>query len=462
MPRALDVLRTDDLPLLTRPNFLFEMRHTLLWATVAGAVEGNVIGVVVNKTFGGSPLLTTVVWALPLLGNLLNLMWGVAIRGRRRLGTYALIAGSAAACVLSVGFVSSDWRPWGGWFFAGQLAATHLFISGLITLRSAMWQVNYPASHRAQVVGRLQTLRFVVVLVTTGGLGLLFDQHAELYRLLYPLIALLGGISLLPLRRMHMRGEKSEIRRFRERQSLRHIDSNSAAGFLHGLRESLAILRTDAEFTKYMAAQFLLGAGNFFTEPILVNIVGGELGFSYFAAIFILHILPTALILVTIQPWARHFDRVGVLRFRVWNSFVWTGSYVCISVAMLLIAYFRTGVGFYVALAVLLAGRVLNGAGRGGGAIGWSLGHLHFAREHQADLYMSIHVALTGVRGLLMPLAGWAVYGWLGKGSFLIALGLSLSAHEMFRRLYREDPRAATREEAHARELRAPPRTEVT
>ena len=93
------------------------------------------------------------------------------------------------------------------------------------------------------------------------------------------------------------------------------------------------------------------------------------------------------------------------------------------------------------AIAILLIGRILSGLGRGGGAIAWNIGHLHFAREHQAELYMGIHVALTGVRGLLIPLLGWTANLYLGYWSFGIALVLSGTSFMLFRRMAAADDR---------------------
>jgi hypothetical protein len=113
------------------------------------------------------------------------------------------------------------------------------------------------------------------------------------------------------------------------------------------------------------------------------------------------------------------------------------------------------------AVLVLFIGRTLTGLGRGGGAIAWNLGHLHFAREHQTELYMGIHVGLTGLRGLLMPLLGWVAYYCLGWGSFGIALGFAVIAHVMFRGMAAAD-RQPPLECAADREEPAGPRPDVT
>lgn len=435
MRRVFDVLRLSDIPLMARRNYAAERLHMSLWGVVAGTIEGNMVSVVASKTFGASALLTTAIWALPILMNVLNVGWGAFLRGRRRKPAFIIIAACGLVAVGSVGLTSAAWQPWGGWIFAGQIALTHLFVSGLITLRTTMWKVNYPATHRARIAGRLQMLRMLLAALVSAALGLLYDVEPGAYRLVYPAVALVGIGSLWPMRRMRMRGERAELRQLRIHLAQTARGGTRRLGRLWaGLREAGAILRTDALFARYMLAQFLLGAANFFTEPILVNALTKDLGFDYFSSQLLLYLIPTVVLLISISFWAPLFDRIGVLRFRIYNSLMWTLSYVCVAAAMILVAVAGTGV-LNIALPILILGRVFNGLGRGGGAIAWNLGHLHFAREHQTELYMGIHVGLTGLRGLTMPFIGLAAHAVFGYAALLIAVGSAATAHLLFRRL---------------------------
>jgi hypothetical protein len=438
MRRVLDFLRTDDLPTMSRPNYVTELRQITLWGIVAGTVEGNMVGVVAAKTFAASDLLTTIVWALPILMNVLNVVWGTVLRGRRRKQAFFTIATCGLIAVSSVALTASTWHPWGGYIFAAQIAATHLFLSALITLRTTMWKVNYPSSHRARIAGRLQTVRMLLTVLTSAGLSLAYDQQPELYRVVYPTAALIGFASLVPFRKLRMRGERHELREFRAHLAQQATVPGDRLGLLAGLREAGVILRTDTLFAKYMLAQFLLGAANFFSEPILVNALTKDLGFKYFHSLTLLYLVPMTVMLVSIRFWAPLFDQVGVLRFRVHNGLCWTLSYVFVAAGMLLIA----GLGpawMAVALAAIVVGRILRGLGRGGGAIAWNIGHLHFAGDHQTELYMGIHVGLTGLRALLMPLLGYWACRHMGYAALLIAVAFAVVAYVMFRRLAADD-----------------------
>lgn len=419
---------------MTRPNYAAELQQLTLWSVAAGTVEGSLVSIVASKTFEASALLTTIIWALPILMNLLNVAWAAVLRGRPRKPAFILATACGLLGVGSIGLASSAWKPWGGWVFAGQLALTHLFVSGLINLRTAMWRANYPATHRGRITGRLQTVQLLVTVLTTAALSLVFNGRPGAYRLIYPLVAVIGAVSLWPLGRIRMRGERTELRRFHQYLARAGPGDRPRLGLWAGVREAGLILRRDPLFARYMLAQFLLGSANFFTDPILVNALTKDLSFDYFSSQLLLYLVPTTALLVSIRFWAILFDRVGILRFRVHNSASWTASFAATALAMMLI-----GIGgpawLIGALPLLVAARVLNGLGAAGGKLAWNLGHLQFAREHQAELYMGIHVGLTGLRGLLMPIFGLWSREMLGYWALVIAVALSAAAHALFRRL---------------------------
>lgn len=440
----LPFLGSDDLPRMTRPNYVAELQQVLPWGIVIGTVEGSMVSIVASKTFGASPLLTTVIWAIPILMNVLNPAWAAILRGRRRRPAFLLIAACGLVGVGSVGLTSANWHPWGGWVFAAQIALTYLFLSGLITLRTTIWRANYPVTHRGRIAARLQSVQLLLTLATTLTLSLVYNRQPDLYRVVYPAAAIIGACSLWPIRRWRMRGERQELSRYRQYAAqVNHGRVPSRLGLRAGVREALAILRTDRRYANYMLAQFLLGSANFFTDPILVNAFTKDLRFDYFSSQALLQLVPSVVLLLCIHRWAAFFDRVGLMRFRVYNSAAWVASYVSGTAGMLVLVW--GGPGYLAAaLPLLILSRALNGLGSAGGKIAWSLGHLHYAREHQTELYMGIHVGLTGVRGLTMPLLGLCMQWLLGYGALLIAVALGLVAHVLFHRMEAQDAQRLT------------------
>lgn len=430
MRNALSFLRSDDVPPLSRASFQLERRHFSLWPLFVAGVEGNVAAIVAKLTFQVSDVLATIVWATPFVALVLNLVWGPLFRGRARVPAMLFLGACGTICVGSVGLNPPDLRPWNGYIFAGQLALAHLFLSGLITLRTSVWKHNYPVALRAQITSRFHMLRQAIVMVGAIAIGGLFDVWPNAYRFVYPLIALCAALALLPLRRLPVRGEKAEMRLIRAQ-----AQAERGAGRL-GVLNVFSILRSDPRFAQYQTAQFLLGAANFFTEPVLITVITDDLKLGYSWSIGLMTILPMAISLPTITWWAEKFDQLGVVRFRVINTAVWIAAYATV-LGFLILTRPAIAAPLWLSVVVLTFARMLFGFCRGGGQMAWTLGHLSFAPPGKVETYMSVHVALTGVRGLMMPLVGagafWLAGPWAGLGGVI----LIVISHVQFRALAR-------------------------
>lgn len=427
--RLLDFLRTDDIPTLSRASYQSELRYFLFWGMVVGAIEGNIAGIVAKKTFDAPDWLTSVIWALPVSANLTNFAWGALLRGRPMVTSVRVLTVGVALLTASLALVPPEAGPIAAFAFALQVALVHIVLSGLLSARVSIWAINYPKTLRARITGRLQTVRMLLLLLANGAIAWLFDRDPLLYRWIYPSVAAVGLLALLPLSSLRIRRPVHE--------------STSAGGawraVVNALRDSRRILRQNRPFGRYMVAQFAMGSANFFTDAALITVLAGELALSYFQTSLLMFLGPTLVMLLSIRFWAEFFDRVGVVRFRVLHSMCWTVSYAFIAAAMIAIDLGGSS-ATAVALTLLALGRVVNGACRGGGTLAWSIGHLDFAPPHEADLYTGVHVGLTGLRGLLIPPISAMIYAALGSVSFVFAIGLSLVALVLFRRMRDDQP----------------------
>ena len=453
MHRFLDLFRTSSIPAEARHNYLCELQHYVLWIGLSGTIDINFNSIVAKKTFGASDALTTLIWAIPVLTNILNVVWGALLRGRRRIPAMMVVAAGVCLCVSSIAFTPAEG---GAWLFAIQLVFTFILWSGLTTLRASLWQMNYPKSHRAQLAGRIQMLRLVGAMAVPMILGCWYDVDPQAYRYVYPAAGVIGLLSLIPLSRIKVPREA------RERVTIRHHLAEQKAqakkprnSLVHALYDAWAIMRDDHVFRAYMIAQFLLGGANFFTEPTLLLIVTEDLGLSYFESALIMTVF-AALVTVLATPfWSPFFDRVGIFRFRVWNSGAWALSYGAIAVAMLVLSLPWTTNIVTVAILFIVLARFLRGVAASAGQLAWPLGHLAFAQPHNANLYFGVHVGLTGLRGATMPLISQILQKTIGNVILGGGLLLAFAAHIMFRRLVHHDAHLAEKHaEAEARTLR--------
>jgi hypothetical protein len=181
-------------------------------------------------------------------------------------------------------------------------------------------------------------------------------------------------------------------------------------------RGLLAVLVRDKHFRRFQLFQFVLGFANLGAVPLLAVYVKEELQLPVDLAVLVVSggALEQAAILLTVRFHGSLFDRIGV----VWHR----------ALASALI-----GAGFLLwALADSLwwgvAAALAIGLGRAGGGVVWTIGSLYFAPGGDEGLYAGVHTSLTGIRGIIAPLAGlWffeAVCNGAYRPMFYTAAGL--------------------------------------
>lgn len=447
----MDLLGIRSLPFHARRNYFWEFRHLIPWSVLAGLVEGQFASVVVSKSFHGSERMIAIATATPIAALMFSLVWGMLCVGRPKVRLAMLFAGGTALCAGVVGAIPTS--PAGAIWFVTQMAAAQVLLAGVVTVRSAIWKSNYPRSARGQITARLQGVRFVVTVVTVLIAAVMCDRDPQSYRYVFPAAAVVGAIGIFLLSGLHIRGERNELRRpgvASPDNGVRTVPIQpfSVTALMspgHVFGQMTGVLRRDRRFARYCVAQLLTGIANLMTISIIVTVITRDLptgdasGFWISTALIVA--LPRLAMLGSLRRWGRLFDRIGVLRFRVINIFCWMMALVFGLAATLTTMHAQSaGSGmFLLAVALFVVRALFNGIGLGGGALAWNLGHLHFARPDQAEIYMGIHVSLTGIRGLVAPIGGMWLWRMIGWPVWLIAIAVSVGSWLMYARLAREE-----------------------
>ena len=324
----------------------------------------------------------------------------------------------------------------GAWLLVLGMVLSRLLITGIITVRSIVWSLNYARAVRARTTGRLQIITSLVTVVISSAVGPLLDANPESFRWVYLCGALFGAIGIFFFSQVNVIGESRQ--RVLERRAARSVGAEARFGFFE-------ILKRDRNYASYQLFQFTAGAANMIIEAPLVYLVTRQLDASYTVSIAMTMVIPFAVSVLTLPAWAQYLDRVHVAEFRARQSILWI-----VSQALL---WFGALTG---SLIWIGASRLVLGIARGGGSLAWQLGHNDFADQQSLGAYMGVHVTLTGIRGATMPFLGillylgWSDVSWLpdfqGMHSalFLMAAGLSTLSWRGFRRLHQDMPSAGT------------------
>jgi MFS family permease len=160
--------------------------------------------------------------------------------------------------------------------------------------------------------------------------------------------------------------------------------------------QNLSLIWKDRFFGYLLGTWMLLGLGNLITMPIRVEYLANPkygINADNTMIAFLLLVVPSAARVLSTKMWGRVFDKLHLITTRnVLN--------VC----------FLLGIGgffFTKNLVILTLAMTLVGLATGGGKIIWSLWVTRIAPDEKASSYMTIHMALTGVRGTLAPFIGY-------------------------------------------------------
>ncbi|RMG33937.1 MAG: MFS transporter [Planctomycetota bacterium] len=343
---------------------------------------------VLSSVFGGSSLLSPLV------------PWTARFTSMRNLVVMPNLL--VAACLAATAFpFVTGWSPAGWWFTACVGIA---FIARVFprVAEMNMYRVLYPPTARGVAVGWLKAVAGVAGLSTVIGGYLWFEFFPHLYWGLYVGCAALLGFSAwayhqIPLSRRARFGRPSEHSPFR--------------ALLAGIRTFC----NDKRFLAFQTGFAIGGAANHMAMGYVSEIMKETLRADDTVVRQVGALLP-AIFLTACAPLAgRYLDRVNPMTGRAVFNFFQAASYGCYALG----TWTRS-------VWPMVLGACLFGVANSGGVITWLTGSLYFARDDRIALYNAVHVALTGLRGMLAPLLGLYLYRAADDGGVLLLVVATL------------------------------------
>lgn len=262
----------------------------------------------------------------------------------------------------------------------------------------SLYRIFYPDSHRSLAVGWLKGVAFVTGALATLAGTWLIDAGDALYGIVYVVVGVLLIGSAWCYGRIRIPARVETL-------------SDGSIRYAAALREGLKALLADRSFLLYQGAFFSTGWGNFMSMVLVAEVMRESLDAPVWAMGLAVAILPQVLQPISSPLWGRFLDRVNPMQGRAVFSFFMASvnALYCYGGLQLLVWPF-------------LAGSLIQGLTNSGNQIVWTTGSLYFARPRQVVLYNTVHVALTGFRGLAAPLLGAWLFSRTGLGSWVFGI----------------------------------------
>ncbi|MDG2389364.1 MAG: MFS transporter [Planctomycetaceae bacterium] len=204
--------------------------------------------------------------------------------------------------------------------------------------------------------------------------------------------------------------------------------SSPIPAFVKGMKQFL----NDKRFLRYEIAFFIVGIGNQLAMYLVPNVLNEQMEVSRSNINLVAVVLPSITIILTAPLWGRFLKHQTPMLARGVFSLMQTMTF----------ALYAYG-GVCQELWPFYVGTLIYSCSVAGGSINWLTGSFYFAGPELSALYSGIHVFLTGIRGILVPVVGRMIYisgptglGFDGFGQgpwiFLICVALSLIAALIF------------------------------
>lgn len=435
------------LPPMLRATYARELVSWFFLPVMLGAVEGGTIAVVVKKSFTGAEgisdahlnLAVTMLTAAPNFANLTSFLWAGVSRGRAKV---PFIAALQIASSILVGLIAlAPSNATGLWTVTILAILARTCWTGVITLRAAVWRNNYPNANRATIAGRMATVQSVVLALAGIAVGTAMDWNPASFHVVFPALAVIGIVGNQIYRKVRLRGQRRLARAElagRAGPAFTLSPLPLGAAFVRAMRGIWTTLDEDPLYRSFMWWMFIFGFGNLLYQAPLAIILSEEFHVTYTQGILINSIIPLAVMPFAIPLWAKLLDRTHVITFRAIHGW----SFVVATFGLWMASLTHVFPIFY-------AAAVFLGIGFGGGVLAWNLGHQHFAPAHRDGEYMSVHVTLNGIRGLLAPVCAWwlvSLFKGFGYGTswvFAVCFAVNMIGALGFVRMARNLRRAA-------------------
>ncbi|MBD3674252.1 MAG: MFS transporter [Planctomycetaceae bacterium] len=198
--------------------------------------------------------------------------------------------------------------------------------------------------------------------------------------------------------------------------------------FFRGMKEFWG----DKRFLRYELAFFIVGIGNQMAMYLVPNVLNEQMGVSRTHINLIAVVIPSVTIILTAPLWGRFLANQTPMLARGVFSVMQTFTF----------SLYAYG-GVTQSLWPFYLGTLIHACSVAGGSINWLTGSFYFAGPERSALYSGIHVFLTGIRGVMVPIIGRMIYidgptgfgfDGLGQGAwiFTICVGFSVVAAAIF------------------------------
>ncbi len=351
--------------------------------------------IIARKSLHSSEILITFLTMSWPVTAVTSLWWARLIekKDQRKL---LLIVGSFGCLVMATGaFLFTIWH-------LIILSSVFFFIFALFgPAENRILQQNVASKKTGKTFGFAFSLRMGIAALVSAGAGIWLDRVSGGFRNLYPTVAFVCFFSIILLSSIRTNGESAV--------SIKRINWDF---FVSPLRDVVKLLKRRPDYLRFEIAFMLYGIAFMMTLPVVPLYLVDDLELKYSIMGLAKGAVTQITMIISIQFFGNYFDKstphkLGAIVFAslslypllLLSASLFEGS---LKTIMVYITF-----GYF--------GLIMSGT-----MVLWQLSSIRFSGKEDAGVYHSVHVAATGLRGMIAPLMGYFVMMAMGKTFVLL------------------------------------------
>ena len=295
---------------------------------------------------------------------------------------------------------------------------------------NTVFKHNYSDSRRSLLYSYSSSLYTIVILIVSTVLGYLLDINYELYKILFPIAGIFDVLSYMSLAKMITMGQNLKMIPPGipgKSLSLKLMEDI----FVLPVRNTMRIFKENRPFLRFEVFFFMYGMAFMIASPAVLIYLVDVLQLSY-SPISIAKglVFYTATILFT--PLMGRLHGTGNPTKFCGYLFLFLLFY---PLSMMGVKYIPGVISFITPEIMLYFTFFLFGILMSGITMSWNLSTIYYAPHYQEANYQSVHITLTGVRGLFSPFIGYLILRYVSiEATFIVSAIIFLLAGIMMLR----------------------------
>jgi Na+/melibiose symporter-like transporter len=395
-------------------NFIFYKKlspvekNTFFLHLLYSLIEGIVLGVVVLnefvfvKSMKGSGYNLSLLFQFSVLALLFSIFLNEFLkRYRNKKKLLRIVALVTRLPLLIMAFFPSDINIIASnigyhYLFLGIFMIYYLAQPVVLPLINLILKANYRRENFGKLYSYATMSNKIIMLVTTFFFGMILDLDYAAFRYVYPIIGILGVVSVHLLSSMRIMPDSDASK-----------GHNMYITFRHSLQNAWSILKNNKAYRDFEIGFMFYGIA-FMSSAVIITIYFDKaLHLNYTSAAFYKNFYNIIAILL-LPVFGRLIGKLDPRKFAMLTYFFMAANifFIALTEYFPLMAEFA-GIKFFL---YLVTGYTFYGFFAAAMPLLWEIGASYFCTAEEASDYQAIHLTLTGVRGLFAPLVGITLY----------------------------------------------------